>query len=293
MSTKKEYTIGIDVGGTKIAGILFDGKNVVADYTLATPQDSIDHFFIMLQAVIEPLLEKAKELKVKINGVGMGSAGVIDYGQGKIIEAPNIPVINGVKIAEILAQKINLPVVLDNDCNCFVRAEALAGAAKNYKNVYGIIIGTGIGGAWWHNGEVYRGSHGNAGEPSMMIVDFDKELQLEKDAYHKLLQNNPERMAEEGYRGDVLAQKAFEEVGKYLGLAFGNIINIVDPEVIVIGGGVVQAADLFLPTLKKYMLLYVQSLEAKKIKVLKSKLGASAGAIGAALLLTQRITHNA
>ena len=59
MAIKKEYTIGIDVGGTKIAGILFDGKNVVADYVLATPQDSLDHFFIMLQAVIEPLLEKA------------------------------------------------------------------------------------------------------------------------------------------------------------------------------------------------------------------------------------------
>ncbi len=284
MVKNKNYTIGIDVGGTKMAGILFDGKNVVADFTLATPLDNLEHFLIMLQAVIEPLLEKAKELKVKVKGVGLGVAGVINYQERKMLKSPNISIIDGIKLAEMLEQKIGLPVVMDNDCHCFVRAESLLGAAKNYQNVFGAIIGTGIGGAWWYNGEVYKGAHGGASEPGAMIVDFDKELQLERDAYHKLLQNNPEQMADEGYRGDILAQRAFEEVGKYLGLAFGNIINIVDPEVIVIGGGVVQAADLFLPAVKKYMPLHVQSLEAKKIKVLKSKLGANAGAIGAALL---------
>ena len=284
MAIKKEYTIGIDVGGTKMAAVLFDGKNVVADYILATPKDDLEHFMIMLQALVEPLLEKAKELKVKVKGVGLGLAGVINYTEGKMIESQNIPVINGAKVAELLQQRISMPVAMDNDCNCFVRAEALVGAAKNYKNVYGIIIGTGIGGAWWYNGDVYRGAHGNAGEPSVMVIDFDEGYELEK-TYHKLMQSNPEQRAEESYRGDVLSQKAFEEVGKYLGLAFSNIINIVDPEVIVIGGGVVQASDLFMPAVKKYMSEHIQSTEAKKIKVLKSKLGANAGAIGAALLV--------
>ena len=280
----KNYTIGIDVGGTKMAGILFDGKNVVADYVLATPKDDLEHFMIMLQALVEPLLEKAKEMKVKVKGVGLGLAGVINYNERRMLTSANISIINGAKIGDLLEQKISMPVIMDNDCNCFVRAEALAGAAKSYKNVYGIIIGTGIGGAWWYNGEVYRGAHGNAGEPSKMVIDFDDGYELEK-TYHKLLQNNPEQRAEESYRGDVLAQKAFEEVGKYLGLAFGNIVNIVDPEVIVVGGGVVQASDLFLPVAKKYMPEHVQSNEAKKIKILKSKLGANAGAIGAALLI--------
>jgi predicted NBD/HSP70 family sugar kinase len=284
MAIKKEYTIGIDVGGTKMAGILFDGKNVVADYVLGTPTDNLEHFMIMMQALIEPLAEKAKEMKVKINGVGLGVAGVINYNERKMLKSGNIPIINGAKIADLLEQKINMPVIMDNDCNCFVRAEALVGAAKNYKNVYGIIIGTGIGGAWWVNNEVYKGTHGNAGEPSMMIIDFVNEIELE-NTYHKLLQNNPEQMAEEAYRGDALAQKAFEEVGKYLGLAIGNIINIVDPEVFVVGGGVVQASDLFLPAIKKYLPKHVDSSEAQKIKVLKSKLSANAGAIGAALLV--------
>jgi len=284
MSIKKEYSIGIDVGGTKMAGILFDGKNVVADYVLATPKDNLEHFMIMLQALVEPLVEKAKEMKVKVKGVGLGLAGVINYDERRMLTSANIPVINGAKIADLLEQKISMPVVIDNDCNCFVRAEALAGVAKSYRNVYGIIIGTGIGGAWWVNNEVYKGVHGGAGEPSMMVIDFDEGYELEK-IYHKLLQNNPEQMAEESYRGDALAQKAFEEVGKYLGLAFSNIINIVDPEVIVIGGGVVQASDLFLPAIKKYLPLHISSSESSKIKVLKSKLGANAGAIGAALLV--------
>lgn len=285
MSIKnKNYTIGIDVGGTKMAAVLFDGKNVVGDYVLATPTDNLEHFMIMLQALVEPLLEKAAEMKVKVKGVGLGLAGVINYGEKKMIKSPNIPVIDGAKIAELLEQRINMPVVMDNDCNCFVRAEALAGAAKTYKNVYGIIIGTGIGGAWWYNNEAYRGAHGNAGEPGVMVIDFDEGYELE-NTYHKLLQNNPEQKAEESYRGDVLAQKAFEEIGKYLGLAFSNIVNIVDPEVIVVGGGVVQASDLFMPVIKKYLPEHIQSVEAKKIKVLKSKLGANAGAIGAALLI--------
>lgn len=280
----KELLIGIDVGGTKMAGILFDGKNVVADYVLATPQDNLDHFLIMLQALIEPLLDKARELKAKVAGVGLGVAGVINYEENKMLKAPNIPIIDGAKLADLLSARIGLPVVMDNDCNCFIRAEALAGAAQKYKNAYGIIIGTGIGGAWWFNGEVYKGAHGGAGEPCAMVIDFANEYELEK-TYHRLMQNNPEQMAEEAYRGDVLAQKAFEEFGKYLGLAFGNIVNIIDPEAVVIGGGAVQAGDLFLPNVKKYMPLHIESSEACKIKIFKSKLGANAGAIGAALLI--------
>ncbi|MCX6795986.1 MAG: ROK family protein [Candidatus Falkowbacteria bacterium] len=244
----------------------------------------MEHFLIMIQALVEPLLEKAKELKVKVNGIGLGIAGVMDQERKTMVVSPNISNINEAKIAEQLQEKIGLSVVMDNDCKCFVRAEALLGAGQKYKNIYAIIIGTGIGGAWWHNNEVDHGAHGNAGEPGVMIINFAEEIELEK-AYHQLLQNNPEQMAEEAFRGDILAQKAFAEIGKYLGLAFANIINIVDPEVIIIGGGVVQAADLFLPMAKKYMPLHVQSKAAQKTKILTGKLGQHAGAIGAALLI--------
>jgi predicted NBD/HSP70 family sugar kinase len=281
----KKYTIGIDVGGTKMSAVLFDGEKVLADYTLGTPKDTLDHFFVMLQALIEPLEEKAKSLKVKIEGLGLGVAGVIDYEEEKMLHSPNIPLIDGVKLVEKLQERVDLPVIMDNDANCFVRAEVLHGAGQKYGNVYGIIIGTGIGGGWWINGEVYRGAHGGAGEPGEMIIDFQEKIGLEQ-AYKKLTQNNPATLAEEAYRGDTLAQKSYEEVGEYLGLAFANIVNLIDPEVFIIGGGVVESSDLFLSAIRKSMKEYIDSTEAKKkVKVVKGKVGEFAGAIGAALLV--------
>jgi len=283
---EKQYTIGTDIGGTKMNAVLFDGKRVVADYQLATPKDTLDHFMVMLKALLEPLEEKARENKTRIKGIGVGVAGVIDYEKNIMLNSPNISIINGVKLVEELEKITDLPIKLDNDANCFIRAESLIGAGKGYNNNYGFIIGTGIGGGWWINGEVYRGSHGGAGEPGEMIIDYQEEVGLE-EAYHKLTQNNPAQLAEETYRGDVLGQKAFEEVGQYFGIAFANIVNLIDPEIFIIGGGVVEASDLFLAQSKKIMIKHIDSEEsAKKIKVIKGKLGANAGAIGAAMLIT-------
>ncbi len=288
---EKHYTIGIDIGGTKMSAILFDkdlptdkAKKIIADDKLATPKDNLEHFIIMLNALIEPLLEKAQQDKVKVKGIGLSVAGVQDYQEQKILISPNIPIINNVKLATEVKNKINLPVKMDNDANCFLRAEMKIGAGQKYTNAYGIIIGTGIGGAWWFNNKIYHGSHSGAGEPGQMIIDFDSRIALEP-AYHKLTQDNPVAIAEEAYRGDNLAEKTFAEIGQDLGIALANIVNIIDPEVFIIGGGVVEASDLFLSQVKKTMKEYIHSPEAKKIKIIKGKLGEHAGAIGAALLV--------
>jgi len=282
---KKQLTIGIDIGGTKMAAVLFDGERVLMDFSLATPKDDLKHMLVMIKALIEPLVEKAKEMKAKVQGVGIGIAGIIDYKEGKVIESPNIVYINGIKLGEKIEKFVDYPVKIDNDGNCFLRAEMALGSAKKFKNVYGFVIGTGIGGAWWYNDDIYRTAHGGSGEPGQMFVDFSDRTMLE-DAYHKLTQNNPGNMAEEAFRGDVLAVKSFEEMGEMLGLAFANVINILAPEVIVIGGGVVESSELFLSAAKKTMRLNIVSPELRKrTKVLKSKIGAEAGAIGAALLV--------
>lgn len=285
MTKNKEYSIGVDIGGTKMAAVLFDGSKVIADYVLATPKDTLEHFMIMLKALIEPLEEKAKDHRVKIKGVGLGVAGIIDFQEGVILDSPNIPILNGVNLARELGDRVDMSVSIDNDGNTFVRAEAVLGAGRKYKNIYGFIIGTGIGGGWWLNGDVYRVSHGGSGEPGDMIIDFDSGMDLE-EAYHKLTQSNPGNLAEEAYRGDVLAEKSFVEVGCFLGLAFANIANLIMPEIIVIGGGVTEASDLFLSHAKKSMRENISSVEAKKrIRIVKAKLGQQAGAIGAAMLV--------
>ena len=147
------------------------------------------------------------------------------------------------------------------------------------------MIGTGIGGSWWNGEEVYRCVHGGSGEPGEMIIDFETGIKLE-EAYHKITQNNPGLMADEAYAGDLLAQKTFDEIGVMLGTAMANIANLLAPEAIVIGGGVVESSDLFLSRAKKTMRENIPSAEVRKrVKILKGKVGKNAGAIGAALFV--------
>ncbi len=279
----KQYSIGVDIGGTKMSAVLFDGTKVIADYSLATPKDSLEHFLIMLKALVEPLLDKAKKQKIEVKGIGVGAPGILDRQQSMVLRTHNLHIIDGVKLGNLLEEKLKLPVKLGNDTDGFVRAEAKLGAAKGYNNVYGLTIGTGIGDGWWYNGEIYLGSHGGAGESSEMVIS-EAGLGLEA-VYQKLSQNNPAQIAEEAYRGDVLAEKTYGEIGKYIGMALANIVNLIDPGIIVIGGAVANSSDLFLSQVKKTMKKHIFSPEAKKVKIVKSKLGPLAGAIGAALLV--------
>jgi len=281
----KQYLIGVDIGGTKMNAVLFDGEKVVADYLLATPKDNLEHFMIMFKALIEPLQGKAKAAGATIKGIGVGIPGMLNYKENKVVEVPNLPFLNGLNLPVILSSKLGIEQIkIDNDGHCFLRAEMKLGAGKKYSNVFSITIGTGFGGGWWHNGEIYNGSHGGATEFSWLTVDFKEGIRLE-EAYHKLTQNNPATLAEEAYRGDILAQKSYNELGHYFGISLANMVNLIDPELIIVGGRVVESDDLFLPQAKKIMRKYIKSPQAKVIKIVKGKIGNNAGAIGAALLI--------
>lgn len=284
---EKLYSIGVDIGGTKMAAVLFDGKRVLADYSLATPKDDVGKFLTMLVALIEPLRERAKKDKAKIKGLGLGIAGTHDYKEGKILNVPNLPVLNGLSIVEKVKERVEPEwvVLLDNDANCFVRAEARAGAGRKFGNVFGLTIGTGIGGGWFFNGGVYYGARGSSREPGQMIIDFASGLALEQ-AYHQITQNNPAILADEAYGGDPLAEKSYEELGRILGAALANIAVLFEPGAIVVGGGVMDSSDLFFSEAKKVMKEYLKDPTAAEVKLLPAKLGKLAGAIGAALLIT-------
>lgn len=288
MSNNKNFRIGIDIGGTKIAGVLLDDKNkVVEEIILATPKDSLEHFLIMVSAVIDPLLKTITKRNGRLLGIGVGAPGPIDHTKQQIIVAPNLPLLNKLKLGELITKQINQPelkCLLDNDANCFVRAEATIGAGIKSDNFFGLTIGTGIGGGWWYNQDIYHGYDGLASEPGQIIVDFDQAITLEQ-AYHKLTQNNPAILAEEAYRGDILAEQRFIEVGSYLGIAFSTIVNLFDPEMIILGGGVIASSDLFFNAAKNNLKKYTFANQARKVRLVKGKVGPLAGAIGAALLI--------
>jgi len=284
MKLPKNYTIGVDIGGTNMRSILFDGKKIIADYLLATPKDSLEHFLIMLKALVEPLLDEAKKQKITVKGIGLGCAGVMNADKTKILKSPNIAILDGIALAKETEKLFNLPVKMENDTRCFLRGEMKQGAGKDYHNAFGLTIGTGIGGSWWQNNEAYAGAHDSASEPGRMIIDFQKPRELEA-VYHELTQKDPLTIANQALRAEPVAKKAFDQIGRYLGLALANIVNILDPEVIIIGGGVAGASDLFLKQAQTVMNEYTMSTDAKKIKIIKGKLGDKAGAIGATLLV--------
>lgn len=289
MSRNKQYEIGIDVGGTKIAAVLLHNKKEVESSILATPKDSLEHFLIMLKASLDPLLTIIETNKGVLNGIGLGVPGVIDYEKQEVVIARNLPILDKIKLSDELRkilEKPDLKIQMDNDVNCFVRAEALLGAGKKSTNVYGLAIGTGIGSGWWFKGEIYNGFHGGANEAGHMIVDFDEQITLEK-AYHKLTQHNPALLAEEAYRGDLLAEKAFAELGAYLGIGLSTIVNLIDPEIIILGGSVLNSGNLFLDAAKENLKKYTFSPNAQSVRLVKGKLGPLAGAVGAGLLISK------
>lgn len=287
--SNKQYTIGIDIGGSKMSAVLFDGVKVLADFTLATPHDTVSHVVIMMEALVDPLFDRVKKEGAEIKGMGIAVAGIVNFKEQIIAKnSPNLVILNRIKLASLLAERRGVPVVMDNDANCFTRAESILGAGKKYHNIYGITIGTGIGGGWWINNNIYHGGRQGANEPGRFIMDTKDKIDIEA-MYQKLTQHNLLKLAQEAYRGDVLAEKAFNELAELFGLLFANIANLIDPEVFIIGGGAAEVGNLFIPKAKKAMREYIMNPESKKIKILKSKLGPMAGAIGAAILMEQEI----
>jgi glucokinase len=279
----ENYKIGVDIGGTNMKAVLFNGYKVIEEATLSTPTDNSEHFFSILQALIDPLLEKTDQNKKKVIGIGLSVAGMHDFRQNIIVRSPNIAYLDGVEIISEVEKRINIPTKLDNDANCFLRAEARSGAGIKFNNLFGMTIGTGIGGAWWLNNKIYRGGHGSAGEIGHTMIQFSSPVTLE-NFYQEITDKKPLEIAEEAYQGNEQAEKIFEQIGEYLGYTCANIVNSIDPEAIIIGGGVVESGELFFPALKRTMQNNIASPLSIKTKVLKAKLGNSAGAVGAAML---------
>lgn len=291
MPDKAQYSIGVDIGGTKMAAVLFDleKKVVISNYELATPKDSLDSFLVMLWALIDPLIERAKKDKVRVERVGIGSAGMMEQpaianAPGKLLVVPNLKILENVELGKLVQAKYQLATIMDNDVNCFLLAEMKLGAVQKSANVFGVAFGTGIGGAFSIDHRIFRGVHGSAGEIGYMIADvIENEPRTLEEVYHDLMQSNPVIVAEQAYEGDQLAEKIYQEVGRFIGLALANIVNLIDPEIIVLGGSLMKSSDLFLREVKNNFKTEVHSPKLKKIKIVPGKV-ARASAVGAALL---------
>ena len=306
-SLNNKFIVGVDIGGTKINVVLFRGAKVMYKDKQPTEtqnlQKLMDQLESMISSVISPLRRK------EILGIGCGIAGALDLEKGQILKAPNLPVINGFKIREWLSKKFHREVFIDNDTRSFLRGEHLWGAGKGYKNLVGLTLGTGVGGGIIIDGKIINGANDAAGEIGHMIIKSEirppsaklgrgrGNSKLETNDFEELagaraLKNFGFSDSLKAYnlarKGDKNAREAFEKVGEYLGISLANIVNILDPQAIIIGGGLTGAEKFILPQARKTMKKLITSPKAAEgVLILLSKLGEDAGAMGAAALLLE------
>lgn len=308
------YTVGIDIGGTKIAGALVDiDGNIVAESKVPTPAQDPD-------ALVDAVVALVTELSLgkEVLGVGVAAAGFIDADQANIIYAPNLSWRNEPFKAKLQA-KLPLPVIIENDANAAAWAEFRYGAGKGYQHMIMLTIGTGVGGAVIVNGQMLRGGFGIAGElghlrvvPNGKLCGCGQHGCLESYGSGTALLKAAKELAgsdlEIGSRLRELEAQAGEltgaqvytailerdpgalqiltELGSWLGEAIGSLTAVLDPQVVVIGGGVSAAGDLLLNPIREAYLAHLPARGFRpELEIKGAEFVNDAGVVGAADLV--------
>jgi glucokinase len=286
--------IGIDLGGTKIAAALVTpGGRIITDVNIPTEAAKGKEYVIgNIKKAAHNLISGAKE---KVTCLGIGVPGPISYEKGIVIEPPNLPGWKSVNLKKILEKEFRVPVHLDNDANCAALAEARFGAAKKARNFIYITVSTGIGGGIIIDRQLYRGAIGAAGEFGHMVIDPRGplcgcgnhgcfEALASGSAIKKRSGMDAIAVELAARQGDKKALAVIQETAHYLAIGIANLVNIFNPEMVVIGGGVSKMRELLLNPVRQEFKKYALTLPAKKVKIVRVKLGGEAGVLGAAAL---------
>jgi fructokinase len=291
------YKLGIDLGGTKIEGIVLDGENIeIFRKRIPTEQElGYGHILNKINDLYKYLLAEIGNEK---HTFGIGTPGSVSQDSG-LLRNSNTLVLNGKSLKEDLQEKIGRVIKIENDANCFALAEAISGAGIGYEMVFGVIMGTGCGGGIVYKGEILRGLQGIGGEWGHTAINPNGpqcycgskgcvETYISGGGLQRLyFQGSDEELAFEEivkkyYAEDVFTLGFMEQFFDNYGRSLANLINILDPHVIVLGGGVSNFNELYTrgtESVRKYIFS-----DSFKTPILKNELGDSAGVIGAALM---------
>ncbi len=303
--------VGVDIGGTKVlAGVVDEDGTVSATARRTTPGRRVLTSRVE-DALVEAILEAAGARRLA--GVGVAAAGFVDSHGDRVMFAPHLPW-QGEPLRELLTERLGCRVLLDNDANCAARAEARHGAARGASSALMITMGTGIGGAVLIDGHVIRGANGMAGEFGHMQVVPDghpcecgrRGCWEQYSSGNALVRNARMLMAEQpsvleemsggipervtgpmvtsaAEEGDLVARRAFASVGDWLGVGTANLVAALDPEIVVIGGGVSAAGERLLEPARRALQRTLVGSEHRAVpSLVAARLGPGAGLIGAA-----------
>lgn len=312
-----KFGIGVDIGGTSVKFGLVNGQGKIllreVIFTKEFPTRPR-----LLGAIADKILslKKAADQKGwKISGVGIGAPGPIDVDRGWVYFFPNIPGWKNTPLKRLLEKKTGLKVAVDNDANAMALAEYRFGAGKGSKNLIALTLGTGVGGGLVLGGKLFHGPTYSAAEIGHLILNEEGPLcacgnngclevyvgngYLVKEIRRRLASGqksilsrwiaegrelSPKLTKEAARAGDVFCQKLWVETGGHLGTALAGLVNILNPDRIVIGGGVALEGEILFRSVRQTIAKKAFPIAARSAKVLPAKLGAEAGLVGAAAL---------
>lgn len=303
---KAKFIISVDLGGTNLKIALVGLKYKIIDKEVSstkrfTKKESL------IQAIIDSinrLIENNQLNKKDILGAGLGLPGPIDINKGIVHFFPNIPGWKEVNLRRILKAKLRLSVFLDNDANLMCLAEYKLGAAKGTKNALCLTLGTGVGGGIIIDGKLYRGLSFASGEVGHMPINENGPRcncggRACLETY--IGNNRILREARKLFKRDIsleelsaLAKKQnrralaiWSNVARHLGIALIGAVNLLNPDCIVLGGGIANAGSVLFDRVKKIISKQAMSVQARHVKIFKARLGSDAGLIGAAILVKE------
>ncbi len=299
--TQQAY-IGIDLGGTNIKyGLVTPAAKVIQRGWIPTAQTrrAIMSQFV---AIVREMMGTAKSKSLRVDSVGVGSPGIVDITLGKVVGgAPNVPEWRGADIRGALQKRSGLAVFADNDANVMALAEHRYGAGKGCRSGLYITVGTGLGSGIILDNRIWRGSRFAGAELGHSIIKLDGvacqcgkrgclEMYVNAASFVKFYGKKlpagttSKDIFDRALRKDMNAIAAVRQSADFLAVGLGSACEVLNPEVIVIGGGVAAAGKLYIGTIREQIRYYTSRASLKGLRILRAKLGNDAGLIGAALL---------
>ncbi|MBM4429005.1 MAG: ROK family protein [Chloroflexi bacterium] len=311
------YILAADIGGTKTATAVILSSGEILQMSKAPtdrggPPALIEQIIAMLQ---EDLTRAGGDL-ADVLGLGVGVPAVIDAEHRVVIWAPNLPGWENVPLHDELVARLNLPVCMEYDGHAAVLGEWWLGAGRGYQNVVFVIVGTGIGGGMILDGRLYRGTSRLAGAAGWLVLGTQRvsdkvarqlghweslaagsgiaRLAAEKlrqsgepSILRQQISDSDEKLTAQmvfdaARQGDALACEVIRHIGEILGVGIANIVSLINPEVVIIGGGVGTQADLLIEPIREVVLHNAQPISAEAVQIVPSQLGENAGLLGAA-----------
>jgi glucokinase len=290
--------MGVDLGGTNMRVALLDEKGTILKDGRERTEAHLGPVSVISRLI--SLVERVKG-KEDVRGIGIGCPGPLDVKTGTILSPPNLPGWVRIPLASIVEEHFQLPVKVDNDANVAAVAEARLGAGAGHESVYYITVSTGVGGGLVINGKVFQGANGYAGEIGNMIVipNGHKHPALNPGALETLasgtaigvageasgIAGGAEEVLHQALIGNETAQQIVNEAIDYLAMTIANLTHAINPNVFVLGGGVMKAEDQILLPLREKVTSYVYPGLRESVHVVAAKLGANSGVIGAGLIV--------